>query len=270
MGKRKLDIMYVVCFYWKGDRWNEDSDLSSVYVNNLYRGVKRFANQPFRFICFTNETIPDLDSGIETRGFSIYSSKGVLPRLYMFSEVAGLFGDQVLCLDLDLVITGGLDTLMNYRGLFCTRASFQDSTKVDGDIMSFRANRTNEILFWDSFLKDIEGVEEYTQGQERRWMQFIAGDWADRWITPGEIVSYRRHARDWEEVPKGVSIVSFHGRPKPHQITKKWLKEYWSCEKRGETRKNEPITADIRALNKKVDKIYHLNKNGVKTKENKV
>jgi hypothetical protein len=262
--------MYIICFYWRGDRWNEDSDLSSVYVNNLYRGVKKFANQSFQFVCFTNETILGLDSGIETREFPIHSSKGVLPRLYMFSKDAGLFGHQVLCLDLDLVITGRLDTLMNYRGLFCTRASFQDPTKVDGDIMSFWANRTNEMLFWDSFLKDIEGVEEYTQGQERKWMQLIAGDWADRWITPGEIVSYRRHARDWEEVPKGVSIVSFHGRPKPHQITKKWLKEYWSCEKRGETRKNEPITADIRALNKKVDKIYHLNKNGVKTKENKV
>jgi hypothetical protein len=254
MGKRKLDMMYVICFYWKGERWQESdyplrkkaqevtTELVSKYVNNLYHGVKRFANQPFKFICFSNETMLDIPNNIEIRHFPIYSQKGVLPRLYMFSKEAGLFGHQVLCLDLDLVITGKLDTLMNYRGRFCTRASFQDSSKVDGDIMSFQANRMNEIMFWDSFLKDIERVEEYTQGQERKWMQLIAGDWGDRWITPGEIVSYRRHARDWEEVPEGVSIVSFHGHPRPHQVSKKWVREYWEYKKEGNTRQLQPVS----------------------------
>jgi len=233
--------MYVICFYWHGDRWNDSSELSSTYVNNLYHGVKRFANQPFQFICFSNETIPDLDSDIEIRNFPLHTKTGVLPRLYMFSKDAGLFGHQVLCLDLDLIITGGLDTLMNYRGLFCTRSSFRDTSKVDGDIISFRATRTNEILFWYSFLRDVKGVEHYTRGQERRWMQLVAGDWADRWITPGEIVSYRRHAKDWTEVPKGVSIVSFHGRPRPHQVTKKWVKEYWKYGKMENTRRLQPL-----------------------------
>jgi hypothetical protein len=228
MGNEELNIMYVICFYWEGERWQSSSDLNSVYVNNLYRGVKRFANQPFKFICFTNEDIPGLDENIEIRNFPIHSQRGVLPRLYMFSKEAGLFGHQVLCLDIDVVITGGLDTLMNYRGEFCSRASFPDPfNKIDGDVMSFRADQTNEILFWKPFINDIKWAEDYTQGQERIWMQLVAEDWADRWTTPGEIVSYRRHAKDWKEIPEGVSVVSFHGKPRPHQVEKEWLHKYW-------------------------------------------
>jgi len=209
-----------------------DSQLASVYVDNLYQGVKRFANQSFKFICFTNESISGLNNSIEIRNFPLYTKTGALPRLYMFSKEAGLFGHQVLCLDIDIVITGKLDTVMNYRGRFCSRSSFANPNKIDGDVMSFKADEMNETLFWNSFIKQLEWAEKYTEGQERKWIQLIAGKWADRWITPGEIVSYRRHAKNWkDDIPKEVSIVSFHGRPRPHQITKKWLKEYWRYEK---------------------------------------
>ena len=130
----------VICFYWQGDRWqtdiekhdsfdpaygkhlkragNSDLTLVSRYVNNLFDGVTKYADRDFDFICFTNEEL-DVKEGIETRTFPMVTERGVLPRLFMFSEQSGLFGHQVLCLDLDVVVVGNLEPLMAYSGLFC-------------------------------------------------------------------------------------------------------------------------------------------------------
>lgn len=250
--------MYVICFYWEGERWKEEQhlegtftdhlkrigtvsrDLVSVYVNNLHRGVRRFAHRPLKFVCFTNKDIPNLDKEIEIRNLPLFTKKGVLPRLYMFSRDAGLFGHQVLCLDLDIVIVGSLEKILDYSGQFCARTAYNDRKKqnlkfapVDGDIMSFRASKKTEELFWKPFIENVQWVENYTQGRERYWMQHIANDWADRWedehIAPGRVISYKRHLmRRWRgRLPKKISIVSCHGKPRPHQIQDEWRKKYW-------------------------------------------
>lgn len=246
-------MMHVICFYWQGDRWQQngyeapeghindqqatmdklgivDDDLPAKYVNNLYNGVKRFADREFKFICFTNEKL-DVQEGIELRPFEFITLDGVLPRLYMFSEAAGLFGNQVLCLDLDVVITGSLNPLMEYNGLFCTRSKFKPSEKhkLDGDIMSFKASAVTEKIFWKKFIEDKEAAEKLTMGRERYWVRHVAGDIADRWddIAPGSVLSYKWHVQRKEKVPEGTSIISCHGIPRPHQIKDNWIKEYW-------------------------------------------
>jgi len=245
--------MIVVCFYWQGDRWQQkgfaeeedhlnkqqshlhqmgqiSNDLPAKYINNLYRGVKRFADRDFKFICFTNELM-DVDPDIELRSFQMVTSEGVLPRLHMFSQEAGLFGHQVLCLDIDILIVGSLSRLMDYEGLFCTRSKFKpgETYKLDGDIMSFKAGLVTERLFWTPFVKDIDAAVKLTQGRERYWMRHVANDFADRWdkIAPGDVLSYKWHACRKPNPPKGASIISCHGIPRPHQIKDKWVKEYW-------------------------------------------
>jgi len=85
--KEDIKPMYVVCFYWEGERWQEYGvypkdvtkdksfqkhlvrvghapiELVQHYINNLYQGATRWAEHPFRFICFTNKDM-ELDSGI--------------------------------------------------------------------------------------------------------------------------------------------------------------------------------------------------------------
>jgi hypothetical protein len=240
--------MQVICFYWEGERWQEKQELKGEfvhhlkrigtvsrplvekYVNNLYYGVNRFAEEDFKFICFTNVEL-NIDSNVELRYLPMFSEKGVLPRLYMFSRDAGLFGDQVLCLDLDLVITGSLKDIMKYKGKFCTRTSFKDKSKLDGDIMSFRAGKETEDIFWNPFINDVKAAEQITRGRERYWMRHVANDIADKWykIVPGQIISYKHSVRNTKRTkpPKNTRIVSCHGEPRPHQIKDEWIKEYW-------------------------------------------
>jgi len=245
--------LQVVCFYWEGDRWqsdieqytssdptyaralkragNSDIALVSKYVNNLFAGVTKFADQPFDFICFTNENLT-LDSGIEIRKFPLVTTKGVLPRLYMFSEASGLFGHQVLCLDLDVVVVGDLAPLMAYSGLFCARSKFKmgEEHKLDGDIMSFQAGPEAEARFWLPFVNNVKEAEILTQGRERYWMRHVAGDIADRWDVqaPGTVLSFKRSFLQTRAPLPPACIVSCHGHPRPHQVEVKWMKEYWA------------------------------------------
>lgn len=249
----------IACFYWRGDRWQENKDnkptdhknefqhhvenrvgyapkeLVVRYINSLYRGCKRFAEENFKFICFTNENLNDVDENVELRPFEIVSNKGVLPRIYMFSKETGLFGHQVLSLDLDLIIVGSLKDILGYRGQFCTRGMFRRGKEniLDGDIMSFKACQETEDKFWKPFIENIEWAEKMTQGRERFWIRYVTNNEADNWhkIIPGQIVSYKRSLRGREGkriIPKNARIVSCHGYPRPHQIKEEWIDEYWN------------------------------------------
>ncbi len=247
-----MERMYVICFYWEGDRWQSDLNISGTtdpqykrmleragsvsielaaeYVNNLYKGVTRFASRPFDFICFTNEPL-QVDKSIELRSFPLHTRRGVLPRVYMFSEGAKLENRQVLCLDLDVIIVGSLKKIMAYGGPFCARSKFKlgEEWKLDGDIMSFRAGKETSDLFWSPFIKNVKQAEITTQGRERYWIRRIANDFADRWdsIAPGAVLSYKRHMAGKKVLPEEAAIISCHGFPRPHQVTDDWIKYYW-------------------------------------------
>jgi len=245
------DVLYIICFYWQGDRWQQEGYaqpegyvnplqhhinrankledyLPSQYVNNLYQGVKKFSDSPFKFICFTNEKL-SVNDNIDVRPFPIISKMGVLPRLWMFSEDSGLFGHQVLCLDLDTIIVGGLRDIMNYSGRFCTLSKLyaKDTSELGGGIIGFQSCKENEKLFWKSFIQDKEQGEKLTQGRERIWFSEVASDTADRWdkVVPGQMVSYKLQVK--KTIPKGARIIYCHGIPRPHEIKNAWIKKYW-------------------------------------------
>ena len=254
-------VPYIICFYWEGDRWQRegsgikptdrrshilmqkmgkaDNTLPEKYINNLYRGVERFVDRPFKFVCFTNCDF-DLDEGIEIRDFNPPTKKGVLPRIWMFSPEAGLAGHQVLCLDLDVVIVDNLKPLLDYNGIFAGRGRFKSGYEhqLDGDIMSFKAGEKAEKIFWNPFIENVEEVEKYTGGRERYWIRKQTESFADFWndVAPDAVVSYKWHVQrknrklvipNLRKPPEGASIVSCHGVPRPHRIDDNWIKEYW-------------------------------------------
>ena len=152
-----------------------------------------------------------------------------------------------LCLDLDLIIVGSLEDIMNYDGLFCARSKFVPGLeyKLDGDIFSFRAGPETEKIFWTPFIKDVKAVEDQTEGRERYWFRHVAEDIADRWdkCLPDQVVSYKRDVLRLVRrirkgrgtiirpsnisVPPNARIVSCYGTPRPDQIKADWVKKYW-------------------------------------------
>ena len=225
----------VVCFYWIGDRWRNDG-WGARYINALYRGVRsHLLVKDYDFICFTNEKLEGLDGKIQVRPFESPSPKGVLPRMWMFSEESGLFGRQVLALDLDIIVVGCLGDIASYSGPFCARSKFLsgEEWKLDGDVTSFRAGEENCKRFWTPLRDDPIAVEDITGGRERYWFRYVVGTrGGDRWdkVCPGQVVSYKRHVRSRDNhLPPNARIVSCHGTPRPHQLERfPWVRSNWN------------------------------------------
>lgn len=263
-------LRYVVCFYWQGERWQEhslnseelsdvtqdisfqnhlrrvgaaDRKLVELYVNNLYLGVLKWAVHPFRFVCFTNERLSVLPE-IEVRPFVMVSRRGVLPRAYMFSRQAGLFGHRVLAMDIDVVVVGSLEEMMDYEGLFAVRESWSRAEwgLPDGDVMSFRAGPETERMFWKPLIADVPAAERLTQGRERLWIRHCTNNKVDlfRDVLPGQVVSLKHHVRQRDYLPNKLTrIVSCHGYPRPHQIHLPWLEENFSYNAEQQLRRYE-------------------------------
>lgn len=233
-------MLAVICFWWSGDRW-QNKDEGKKYIQILRNAVRRnlccdYAGKgpiPYEFICFSNELKSD-DVGVEIRPFKMPVKKGVMPRVYMFSEEAGLYGKQVLALDLDVIVTGPLHDFATYETLFCSRSKFAKGQewKLDGDVTSFKACEENTERFWKPLVDNPQKVLEISTGRERYWFRHVIGvRGGDRWdkVLPGQLVSYKRHVKPKGVLDPDVRIVSCHGKPRPQQLINrhKWAKENW-------------------------------------------
>jgi len=216
----------VVSFLWHGERWKEQ-DGGQNYVNVLYRAVRRNLKKLDRFVCFSNIQDLELDNGIEINDLPTAQYRGCLPKLWMFSRDAGLYG-RVLALDIDIIITGSLDDMATYDGDFAVRSKFAKGLEhlADGDIIGFNPEKCYNI--WESFDKNPRAASRETQGRERYFYRKVMPE-ADRWqeMFPGQIKGYKVDIRKTGKLPDGTRIVSCSGRPRPHELSHQWVKEHW-------------------------------------------
>jgi len=207
----------IACCLW-GDF--PDTGWSGEYVRRLKNSVDRNLSRPFRFVCFSDRPLAD---GIEVRPLNPPSWKGNLPKTYVYSPDAALSG-RVILFDLDNVIVGSLDQMAAYDGPLCVRGRLQPERNrpPDGDMISFDAGKVD--FLWQAATSGQ--IEQVTQGRERDFILHAAPN-CDQWqkVCPGQVVSYRHHCRGG--LPVGARVVSCHGRPRPHEIVKKFIVENW-------------------------------------------
>jgi hypothetical protein len=228
MGNRKLDV---VCFYWNGeDRpgW-DDSKLGAKYVNILYKSIKNNLTIPFNFNCFTNISNLNINSKIIKRELDVPSWKYCLPKLKVF-DPSNKFKGRVIMLDLDLLILGNLDEIFSYNGFFMTREGFRGHNvgKSGGDIVFFDSDGSMDWL-WDIYNRKTEELETNFRGSERAiYRRYLHGrtDFLQRKF-PNSVLSYRNHILKGYKIPKDCKIISFHGKPRPHEVNDKLVKNNW-------------------------------------------
>ena len=138
------EVVNVLCMKW-GTKY------SAAYVNTLYSMVARNLSREFRFVCLTEDGVglddqvevfplPELsvDLGGPERGWN---------KLAVFAETLYDLKGKVLCLDLDLIITGSLDDLFDYPGEVMI---IRDWIKKDGtgnsSVYRFEVGAHAEIL----------------------------------------------------------------------------------------------------------------------------
>jgi hypothetical protein len=240
--------LVVACVKW-GDKYPPH------YVNRLRSAIGRNLAARHRFVCLT-ENFAGLGEGIETLplppGLSGYWNKISLFKDGMFPP-----GTTVLYLDLDVVIVGPLDFLLDDPGGFCViRDWMTKSNAFNSSVVRFEAGAFGYI--YDRFINDaakIVASGRYIGDQD--WIREQVGDTAKSFAA-GRIASYKKdlashvfpRARklglDFSFLraprfltvapPAGAAIVVFHGKPDPEDVMDApygpwkrapFVKEYW-------------------------------------------
>lgn len=222
----------VICWWW--GQWPERSPaLGEEYVQRLRRGLERNTTEEYDFMCFLDpmkyldETLlPDVE--VSPIPSAWRDMRWNLKKLFMFDIFCGY--DWVVGLDLDMVITGKADFLINHRSdKLCTcRAAYSDD--IGGSIVAFdpKQDWTQELA---SHVQEERGeLESHTRGSERKLYRLaLKRGWipgVDYWqdLYPGRVLSYKV---DGGPNGKESSIVRFHGQPRPHEVKHDWVERHW-------------------------------------------
>jgi uncharacterized Rossmann fold enzyme len=216
--------MLTVCTVNAGNYCGRGAD----YVNRLFDGVRRNlqAGFPGKFVVFTDDPT-GLDEGIEARPLP-GGLTGWWNKLWLFSPEAFNPGERVLYFDLDTVMTGPLDAIATYDGPFAMLRDVYRPNGLQSSVMAWEAGNWTQ-LFWSRW-SDYQhlpwpgGDQEYLEVQLHGSAGiFTAAILQDRF--PNKLKSYKADCRAL--IPRGTSVVFFHGHPRPHEVTSGWVPEVW-------------------------------------------
>jgi len=125
------------------------------YVQRLREGVARHLSRPFRFVCLTDRP-HEMPAGVEAIAVErIPSCYAFWTRLRMFDASLGWAG-RVLALDLDTLIVGSLDPIVDYPAPFvCAGDSLApslESPPVCGTKggKTWRPRVQGSVIAWDA------------------------------------------------------------------------------------------------------------------------
>ena len=245
----------IVCIKW-GDKF------PPYYVNRLYAGVQRFMDRPFRFVCFT-EAPSGIRSEVETyplpevpfeaemvRAMTTGKRRGAWRKVTMLQPGAGDLSGPCLGLDLDVVITGALGELFDFRpGKMCMGRDWLERRRgrVGGHGSVFRFDPQLHRYLYDDFANDLEG--SIALKGEQKYTSMTAYRHGDlEYFPDGWICSFKRQAIPYfplnflqiPRLPESCRVMCFHGTPKMEEALTgdceklryrtrpaPWLRELW-------------------------------------------
>lgn len=192
------------------------------YVNILADMVARNISDKtaYKFICFT-DTPQALDIEIDIRPLPVDDLEGWWNKLALFKEGVFAKGDRVLYIDLDTVITSGLDEIINYSGEFAVLRDFIRQEGVQSSVMAWVVN-DNTSLIWDSW---IDAGMPKNQYGDQDWVEKMVNPDFLQDIYPDCFLSYKLQAKFG--IPKNCKMAIFHGKPRPHEVIYGWVPKIW-------------------------------------------
>lgn len=193
------------------------------WVRKLRDGVARNLGE-HRFVCLS-----DVEVSCERIELK-HDWPGWWAKVAMFEP--GLIAGETLYLDLDTVITGRLEPVIELCRdyYFAMLENFNTDSMVGSGVMWFADKAPDGV--YERFVKDPQRIIDfYATAKVGPYMgdQAFIWDAMDRHIDTlksKSIRSYKKHCRNG--LPEGASIVCFHGRPRPTEINPDWMKENWT------------------------------------------
>jgi hypothetical protein len=213
-------VLTVACYLWDGQPADNRTRYTTEHVRVLAAMCRRHLPE-HRFVCMADRFVPDVETWRLSDDWLRWGKR--YPKLSLWRGDAGrVFGDRVLCLDLDCVIVDDLAPLV-------TRTEEVVIWRDPGGSRLGRYNTSMVLLtpgarpeVWDTFdpgAPPVPGV-----GSDQAWVSHVLGDGVATWGPEDGVYSYRWEAR--EEMPDNARAVFFHGKPKPWEV-QGWPAEHW-------------------------------------------
>jgi len=200
----------VVCVLKVGGVYTEN------YVRKLMNGVARcMLNINYEFVCLTDSTKIDFCRTIPLE----HNWEGWWSKIELFRP--DIFHGMIIYFDLDTVLIKNISELAGVpRKITMLKAFNPDRQRASG-IMIWKAGDYDFI--YKSFIKEPNfkgGDQDFIiQALKKRGVRALAVQ------RTTQVVSYKHHCK--EGLPSEAQIVCFHGEPRPHNVKKDWMKEYW-------------------------------------------
>jgi lipopolysaccharide biosynthesis glycosyltransferase len=221
-------MLNVFCL-WVGNKYPVD------YVKKLNNMVKANLALDHKFICLTDKPNLHKIEGIEFRQAPVAIADSWCKLSLFTPQLTAYYQGKALYLDLDIVITGKLDGMIekcdtltekpkdeygvtgHNKTFYIIKDWWRDS--FNSSVMIWELGKWNEIYskFKPSDINRLKGdqdlITEVLQGHDVKTFGAV------------EIQSYKANNLI-EGFNKHTKIVVFHGKPKPHEV-KGWVIDYW-------------------------------------------
>jgi hypothetical protein len=207
--------------------WVWGDKYADYYVSRLQAAIRKHLRRYHRFIVLKP---PPGDEQLW---------KGCLCRLRMFDPMFqrsnGIdVGDRLVCLDLDLVVTGPLDDLFDHVSTFTILqgANASNPCPYNGSVMMLMAGQHADV--WSDFsLEEIARRVPRSMSEihdDQGWLAYkLPG--AAAWRVGSDSGIYAFKKPGWppgDDLPSDARIVCFPGSRDPSQYTHlKWVREHW-------------------------------------------
>ena len=207
------------------------------YVNRLFAAVRRNLSRPFRLVCVTDNPEglhPEVEHVPFSENPNIPGRKwpNIFSKLTLFKDGFADLEGPTLYLDLDALITGPLDRFFDYRpGEFCIirnwiefyKRLFRAAPQIgNSSCFRFEAGASNAV--YEFFLREKADPAKrhlFAIGSQKLQTRAMFSAGKVNWWPTDWVCSFKRQCVPpfplnkflAPRLPKGASIVAFHGRP---------------------------------------------------------
>ncbi len=229
------DALTVVTFWW-GQKYGRE------YVDRLAAGLRRnLLHRHYRLIVIAeqrgNRDISHLPSWeIPGADRPLLAIPGCFARLRLFDPIwlarHGVApGTPIVCLDLDLVVTGPLDALFAGAAPFTILhgANAANPCPFNGSVWMLRAGEHPEV--WADFSLDAAArIPRHEFADDQGWFAHKMPQ-AATWPAGPKSGIYAFRKPGWpkgDALPPGARIVAFPGARDPRQFVHlPWVRQHW-------------------------------------------
>jgi hypothetical protein len=224
--------MLAICTWLWGDKYSVD------YVHRLHAGLRKHLKRPFRFLLMTErERTISLAKGIERHAIKdpeLTEIKGCFARLRMFDrgwQQNRKLDGPVVCLDLDVVITGPLDILFdrNEPIVLLKGANSVNPCPFNNSVFMFRAGAHPE-LWLDFSMEAVSKIRQHEFPDDQGWFWHKL-DKPAVWHVGYSSGIYAFRKPGWppdDRLPKGARMVAFPGHRDPSKFRHlTWIDQHW-------------------------------------------